>query len=306
MTTLPSKRIEPEPGPLSANGDQAPAKGEACEVRAPALQKFPCVFASPHSGAEYSDEFLAASTLDPLRLRSSEDCYVDELFGAAPMLGAPLLCALFPRAYLDPNRGPYELDPAMFRDALPPYIEIRTHAVTKGLGTIARVVADGMEIYRKKLSFAEARCRIQSFYRPYHAVLRSLIDEAQARFGCCVLIDCHSMPSTDGGGGFKPADFVLGDCHGTSCDPSVTESVDTFLQGFGYVVQRNRPYAGGFTTQHYGHPNEGVHALQIEINRALYLDEKTLKRLSGFAPLKSRIGGLIAQLNELPRERLLP
>ena len=221
------------------------------------------------------------------------------------MLGAPLLCALFPRAYLDPNRRPYELDPAMFRDPLPPYVEIRTHAVAKGLGTIARVVADGVEIYGKKLSFAEARRRIQSLYRPYHEALRSLIDETKVRFGCCVLIDCHSMPSADSGG-FTPADFVLGDCFGMSCDPSVTESVETFLQGFGYVVRRNRPYAGGFTTQHYGRPIEGVHALQIEINRALYLDEKTLKRLSNFALLQSRIGALIARLSELPKERLLP
>jgi len=298
MTPLQSKQIELNPKIPS------PAGQEAFEVIEPVVQRFPCVFASPHSGTKYSDEFLAASTLGLLRLRSSEDCYVDELFGAAPELGMPLLCALFPRAYLDPNRRPYELDPSMFRDALPSYVEMRSHDVAKGLGTIARVVADGMEIYQKKLSFAEARHRIQAFYHPYHAALRRLIAETRARFGCCVLIDCHSMPSTTGSE-FEPADFVLGDCYGTSCNPSVTESVEVFLQSFGYVVRRNCPYAGGFTTQTYGHPNKSSHALQIEINRALYLNEETLERLSGFVLLQSRMSQLITRLSELPKERLL-
>ncbi|MCE2510815.1 MAG: N-formylglutamate amidohydrolase [Alphaproteobacteria bacterium] len=286
---------------IAPDADTAP---RPCDVLEPASRTLPFVFASPHSGANYPEEFLAASPLDSLRLRSTEDCYVDELFAAAPALGAPLLRALFPRAWLDANRGPYELDPAMFRDPLPPYVEVQSRAVARGLGTIARIVADGAEIYRQKLSFAEARRRVQAFYRPYHAALERLIGETQARFGCCVLIDCHSMPSSDIGGESKPVDFVLGDCFGTSCDSSVTECAETFLQGFGYAVRRNRPYAGGFTTRHYGHPKRGVHALQIEINRALYVDEQSLQRRSGFALLQARLEGLIARLGDLPRARL--
>ncbi|MGB1547553.1 MAG: N-formylglutamate amidohydrolase [Alphaproteobacteria bacterium] len=288
MTTPQRKWVAPE--------TETPARPYA--VLRPVRHAFPCVFASPHSGTDYPEAFLAASALEPLHLRSTEDCYVDELFGAAPALGAPLLSALFPRAWLDANRGPYELDPAMFREPLPPYVEVKSRAVAKGLGTIARIVADGAEIYQNKLFFAEARRRVQNFYRPYHAALEKLIGETHARFGRCVLIDCHSMPSTDGAGEKQRVDFVLGDCFGTSCDAHVTETIETFLQDCGYVVRRNRPYAGGFTTRHYGHPKAGIHAIQIEINRALYLEERTLERTAGFSVLQARLAALIAHLGE--------
>src|SRR3984885_13772387 len=190
------------------------------DLRRPAAQLLPLVVASPPSGSGYPADFVAASRLDPLTLRRSEDAFVDEIFAAAPALGAPLLAARFPRAYLDVNREPYELDPAMFADALPDYVNVRSPRVRMGLGTIARVVASGEEIYDGKLCFAEAAARIETLYRPYHAALRRLVKETAVEFGFCLLIDCHSMPSgASGGAGREPADIVLGDCHGAACAP---------------------------------------------------------------------------------------
>src|ERR1041385_7604139 len=191
--------------------------GGALDVRQPAARALPLVLASPHSGADYPSDLLAASRLDPLTLRRSEDSFVDALFGAGPELGAPLLAARFPRAYLDVNREPWELDPAMFSDVLPMFVNARSPRVRMGLGTIARVVASGEEIYARKLRFAEARIRIGALYHPYHQALRKLVLDTEAAFGSCLLIDCHSMPSAAGEtGGQGPADIVLGDCHGTS------------------------------------------------------------------------------------------
>src|SRR5438477_3643937 len=172
--------------------------GGALDVRQPAARALPLVLASPHSGAEYPSDLLAASRLDPLTLRRSEDSFVDALFGAGPELGAPLLAARFPRAYLDVNREPWELDPAMFSDVLPAFVNARSPRVRMGLGTIARVVASGEEIYARKLRFAEARRRVEGLYQPYHHVLRRLVDETAAAFGGYLLIDCHSMPSAAG------------------------------------------------------------------------------------------------------------
>src|SRR5213075_3261192 len=182
------------PVPLSATA------GGALDVRQPAARALPLVLASPHSGAEYPSDLLAASRLDPLTLRRSEDSYVDALFGAGPELGAPLLAARFPRAYLDVNREPWELDPAMFSDVLPGFANTRSPRVRMGLGTIARVVASGEEIYARKLSFAEAKQRIETLYFPYHAALRALLDDTAAAFGGYLLIDCHSMPSAASAG----------------------------------------------------------------------------------------------------------
>src|SRR5271168_5531072 len=165
------------------------------ELRRPAAERLPLILASPHSGSDYPPEFVAASRLDPLALRRSEDSFVDELFGAGPRLGAPLLSARFPRAYLDVNREAYELDPAMFVDALPKFVNAGSPRVRMGLGTIARIVASGEEIYAKKLHFAEAQRRIERLYRPYHRALRGLVEETEALFGGCLLLDCHSMPS---------------------------------------------------------------------------------------------------------------
>lgn len=273
-------------------------------VEAPARQTLPMVFASPHSGRAYPDDLLAASRLDAAGLRRSEDCYVDELFAHVPDMGAPLLKALYPRAYLDPNREPYELDPGMFAEALPAHVNVTSARVAAGLGTIARVVANGAEIYARKLSFAEAEARVHTLYRPYHAALRSLVDATVERFGYCLLVDCHSMPSGGGDGRPAPPDVVLGDCFGISCARVMTAVAEDALSARSYTVTRNAPYAGGFTTRHYGRPENGVHAMQIEINRRLYMDESSFTRLPGMAGLREDLDRLVETLAALPPDAL--
>ena len=272
----------------------------AYEILAPETQSKPLVFASPHSGANYPADFVAGSRLDPLSLRMSEDSFVDEIFGAAPQLGAPLLRALFPRAYVDANREAFELDPAMFLDDLPDYANTRSPRVAAGLGTIARTVANGANIYRHKLTFAEALFRLRNFYWPYHQALRDLIEETRSRFGYCVLVDCHSMPSVGGpldrDPGSRRVDFVLGDRYGRACAPAVIEAVEEVLGGFGYVVTRNKPYSGGYVTDHYGRPEAGVHALQIEINRSLYMDERRVERGAQLPTLSQRMRQVVTAL----------
>ena len=270
----------------------------AVVVLQPALQTIPVIFASPHSGRTYPDEFLAAARLDPLGLRRSEDSFVDELFAAAPDHGAPLLAATFPRAYCDANREPWELDPAMFADALPPWVNTTSARVGAGLGTIARIVASGEAIYRGKLCFAEAERRIRTCWQPFHQTLAALIATTRARFGVCLLIDCHSMPShghTARQGG-KPATFVLGDAHGTACAPHAARMVEELLCRLGHPVRRNDPYAGGYITRHYGRPREGIHAVQIEIARELYMDEGRIQRLPEFPIIQAGVTRFIGDL----------
>jgi N-formylglutamate amidohydrolase len=257
------------------------------EVARPLALKMPFVFNSPHSGRVYPRAFLAASRLDSLTLRRSEDAYVEELFGFVAEMGAPLLYAHFPRAYLDVNREPYELDPALFHDGLPHYANTQSVRVVGGLGTIARIVSESDEIYREPLTVGAALERINRLYTPYHETLRTLLKEAEAEFGLAVLIDCHSMPSNpmaDQGGG-RP-DFVLGDRYGASCNGELTRLATAQLKSMGYVVALNKPYAGGYITEHYGRPQQGRHALQVEINRALYMDETNFAKSAGFERLK--------------------
>jgi N-formylglutamate deformylase len=261
----------------------------------PERQTVPLVFASPHSGAHYSPEFLARSRLDPVALRRSEDSFVDELFAAAPDHGAPLLAATFPRVFCDANREPWELDPTMFEGPLPAWVNSASPRVGAGLGTIARVVASGEPVYRHKLPFAEAERRIRGYWQPYHAALAGLIAETRARFGCCLLLDCHSMPAHPAHGS-PAADMVLGDAHGTTCAPRATRLVEETLSGMGYRVRRNDPYAGGYVTRHYGVPRDGVHALQIELARSLYMDEARVERAPGLGALRRDLGRLIAVL----------
>jgi N-formylglutamate amidohydrolase len=283
---------------LSSSANTAPL-----DLRRPATQLLPLVVASPHSGSDYPPEFVAASRLDPLTLRRSEDAFVDEIFAAAPRLGAPLLAARFPRAYLDVNREAWELDPAMFADALPDYVNARSPRVRMGLGTIARVVASGEEIYGGKLCFADAQERIEQLYHPYHAALTRLVDDTAASFGFCLVIDCHSMPSgMQGCAGRESADVVLGDCHGAACAPQIVECARRYLKQRGFVVTLNAPYAGGFTTGHYGRPRRGQHALQIEINRAIYMDERSYHRRPGFAQLSEEMAGLVARLGAFAQD----
>ena len=278
------------------------------EVVAPERQTLPLVFASPHSGTRYPQAFVTESRLDQLTLRRSEDSFVDEIFGAAPGLGAPLIRAHFPRAYIDPNREPFELDPTMFEDPLPAYANTRSPRVAAGLGTIAKMVANGAEIYRGKLRFREALDRIQNYYWPYHAALRELVEDTRDAFGFCVLVDCHSMPSVGGPAdrdpGSRRVDFVLGDCHGTSCAPVVTETAAAALRELGYHVALNTPYSGGFVTRHYGRPVESIHGLQIEINRALYMDEGAIRRGAFLPQLSHHMHGVIAALGRIDQALL--
>jgi N-formylglutamate amidohydrolase len=277
------------------------------EVLRPHEQTAPIVFSSPHSGRIYPPEFLTQSRLDPKTLRKSEDCFVDRLFSGVALRGAPLLSAHFPRAYLDLNREPYELDPEIVDGPLPDHANTQSIRVAGGLGTVARIVADGEEIYRTPLDLLEVLARIDHLYFPFHAQLARLIEETQQAFGYAVLIDCHSMPSTAmaSGGGPRP-DFVIGDRFGAAAAPRVSQLVRDILKDIGYDVQMNRPYAGGYITEHHGSPARGVHALQIEINRGLYLNEATLEVSEGFDKLKAdldafanRLFTMLPQLFEL-------
>lgn len=271
----------------------------------PSRQTLPLVVASPHSGRLYPESFVARSRLPLARLRSSEDGFVDEIFAAAPALGAPLLRAQFPRVYVDVNREPYELDPAMFSTPLPAYATTRNARISAGLGTIARVVSNSEPIYGDKLTFAEADQRIKEFYDPYHRALAALIDETRANFGFCILLDCHSMPSgaaSQRGVSTSRAttvDAVLGDCHATACAPVVTTAAERLLMDMAYAVRRNNPYAGGFVTRHYGRPRDGVHALQIELNRGIYMDEERIERLPAIERLSHDMAALISGLGAL-------
>ena len=271
-------------------------------VHAPSRVSTPFVFCSPHSGRVYPKAFLAASRLDAHTLRKSEDCYVDELFQGVVGLGAPLLAARFPRAYLDVNREPYELDPELFSEPLPPFANTQSVRVVGGLGTIARIVAETDEIYRERLTVAAALERIERLYKPFHKALAELIDDARRRFGIALLIDCHSMPSASAGQpqAARP-EFVLGDRFGVSCDGKLTRFMKDRLVESGFTVHINRPYAGGFITEHYGRPARGFHAVQIEVNRALYMNETTFERNSGYEPLRAALASVMAVLMaELP------
>jgi N-formylglutamate deformylase len=268
-----------------------------CVVHAPAVQTVPVVFSSPHSGRAYSADFIATARLDQATLRRSEDSYVDEIFAAAPLHGAPLIAATFPRAYCDVNREAWELDPAMFEDALPPWVNTTSARVGAGLGTIARVVADGEAIYGIRLRFADAQARVRACWQPYHDTLAALVAATQARFGVCLLVDCHSMPSSATAGRRPAPEIVLGDVHGTACAPSVVRAFDQFFGRRGYSTRRNDPYAGGYVTRHYGSPSRGVHAIQIEVARSLYMNEVTLERRDGMARLSADVNDLLREID---------
>ncbi|CAN7233564.1 N-formylglutamate amidohydrolase [Aminobacter aminovorans] len=271
------------------------------EVRTSAEQRVPFVFNSPHSGRCYPDRFLAMSRLDAMAIRRSEDCYVDELFGAAVALGAPMLTAHFPRAYLDVNREPWELDPRMFAEPVPPFANVRSARVAGGLGTVPKLVGEGLDIYPGRLPLAEAIGRIESVYKPYHETLKRLVTRTHARFGYAVLVDCHSMPASVrlGDNGARP-DFIVGDRFGTSAASALSERAIGLLAAMGYAVAHNKPYAGGFITEHYGRPARKLHALQIEINRGLYMDERTFKKSAGFYALADDLARFSADLMAIP------
>lgn len=271
------------------------------ELRQPSDQRIPFVFNSPHSGRYYPAAFVQQSQLDAQTIRRSEDCFVDQLFSAAIMLGAPLMLAHFPRAYLDVNREPYELDAKMFVEPLPSYANGHSARVAGGLGTVPRLVGEGQEIYARKLHISEALGRIDTIYKPYHSMLGDVLGATRERFGYGVLIDCHSMPAgiRFPESGMRP-DFIIGDRFGTSCAPELAGAAIQLLREMGYVVAHNKPYAGGYITEHYGRPLKGLHALQIEVNRGLYLNEHSYEKKPGFDQLQRDIGLFLADLVSLP------
>jgi len=287
-----------EADPLAPGAARASPIDPPFVVFRPAALASACVFASPHSGRAYPEELLTGSRLDALTLRRSEDSFVDALFASAPAQGAPLLAARFPRAYVDVNREEQELDGAMFEGGLD---GVRSARVAAGLGVIPRLVRDGAEIYAGKLPAAAAEDRLARCYRPYHAALGALLSEAEAAFGCAILIDCHSMPTpSPAEAAGTLADVVIGDRYGTSAAPQIVAAVERAFSARGYRTARNAPYAGGYITERYGHPHRGRHALQIELRRSLYMDEERIAPHEGFTRLAADIAALVGELVRMP------
>src|SRR3954452_16811053 len=277
------------------------------EVLEPGEWRAPAVYNSPHSGSVYPRAFLSASRLDLATLRRSEDSFVDALVRGVVAQGYPLMRAHFPRCYVDVNRDPYELDPRMFEGPLPSFANTRSMRVAGGLGTVARVVGDAQEIYHQRIPIDDALRRIEGLYKPYHRALRRLLTRVHRDFGAAVLVDCHSMPSNIGAKDDRPrADIVIGDRYGTSCVPIVSEVADEVFRTLGYAVSRNKPYAGGFITEHYGNPAAGLHSIQIEVNRALYMDERRYQRTESFSRLAADIMTLADRLGLIPLQELKP
>lgn len=264
---------------------------EPFRIFRPFRQTVPFVFASPHSGRAYPASFVTASRLNAVSLRRSEDAFVDELFCGAVAMGAPMIAARFPRAFLDVNRAPSEIDTAMFEGALGIAVDTPSPRVTAGLGVIPRIVRDGAEIYRGKLKPGDAEERLNRLYRPYHAALAQLIEETRAVFGVAVVVDCHSMPSAA-----AIPDVVFGDRYGMAAAPAVTRAAELAFESQGFSHARNAPYAGGYTTHIHGRRDRDVHALQVEINRALYLDEERIARGPRFEQVHARLNEAIARL----------
>lgn len=272
----------------------------AFELALPAPQTTSVIFSSPHSGRAYTTGFMEQSVLDELSIRSSEDAFVDQLFGTAPQSGAPLISAVMPRAFLDLNRSYDELDPALIDG-----VTSRCHnpRIASGLGVIPRVVSNGRNIYRQKLSLHDANRRINRYWHPYHDQLCAMMHQTRAAFGKAILIDCHSMPSeaiqsAQRPGRFKP-DVVIGDRFGAAaCTQIVAEIECIFLQA-GLKVSRNSPFAGAFIAQHYGRPTQGFHVIQIEINRDLYMNERLIRPNEKFVKFKSLIEEIIKKIATL-------
>jgi N-formylglutamate amidohydrolase len=277
------------------------------EIVEPAEWRAPIIFNSPHSGSVYPSEFLSAARIDLPALRRSEDSVMDELIAGLSDLGFPTVSVNFPRSYVDVNREPYELDPRMFAGRLPSFANTRSMRVAGGLGTIPRVVGDGQEIYRERLAVDDALARIEALYKPYHRALRRLINKAHQAFGTVIVVDCHSMPSI-GVSRDEPRrpDVVIGDRYGTSCAGMLPDMVEETMGRLGYSVGRNKPYAGGFITEHYGNPASGLHTIQLELNRAIYMDERRRERGPRFAQVAADFVALAEALAAVPLGDLGP
>jgi N-formylglutamate amidohydrolase len=277
------------------------------EILEPAAWRAPIIFNSPHSGSAYPEAFLRVSRIDLPALRRSEDSFMDELIGGLSDRGFAVVRVHFPRSYVDVNREPYELDPRMFAGRLPSFANTRSMRVAGGLGTIPRVVGDGQEIYRERLAVDDALSRIETLYKPYHRALRRLINRVHQSFGTAVLVDCHSMPSI-GVSRDEPRrpDVVIGDRYGTSCAPLLPDRVEQTMGRLGYSVGRNKPYAGGFITEHYGNPASGLHVVQLELNRAVYMDERRREKGPRFAQVVADFAALADALATVPLDDLGP
>ncbi|MFD1510359.1 N-formylglutamate amidohydrolase [Lacimonas salitolerans] len=265
------------------------------------------IFASPHSGREYPWTFLRRTVLDEHSIRSSEDAFVDKLFASAPKHGAPLLLAGAPRAFVDMNRSAEELDPALIENVRAPAHNPR---IASGLGVVPRVVAGGRAIYSGKISRDEAQRRIETYWRPYHGALRRLLDESLAMYGEAILIDCHSMPheAMDGitRAGVPRPEVVLGDRFGASASAEVVDRIEAAFASAGLNVVRNAPFAGAFTTQHYGRPTRRQHVVQIEIDRALYMNEQMIRPNGNFTELQRILAQVVAEVADLGRAKDVP
>jgi len=287
--------------PLSSPKDGAAANpGTVCDVvavaEAEAGVQVPLVMSSPHSGRAYEGELRQSTLLSVSQLRRSEDAYVDQLIEGAHEKGITTVCALFPRVFVDVNRSPGELDPNMYSDRLPDTADSGSRRTASGLGVIPRIAADGRPLYRRRFKVAEAEARLQRYYQPYHAAVQAQLEKVRDRFGQAFLVDVHSMPDQSARG----VDMVIGDRFGASCHPAFADLIERRLRAQGFVTVRNTPYAGGFTTEHYGRPETGVHAIQIEISRRLYLDEHRVALAENFASLKAEMDSFISYLSEYP------
>ena len=291
----PNSELNSEPTPFtltSSHGNGSPSKW---------------LITSPHSGHYYPRDFILKSKLDSQQLRLSEDMHIDALLADAPQAGASLLSATYPRAYVDLNREPYELDASMFSDPLPDYVNKDSTRVLGGLGTIAKIVTERLEIYDRPLVFSEAEQRIEKIYFPFHTCLKQQIETARDFWGKAYLLDVHSMPSNAvrkyKGGKSGSVDFVLGNRHGKSCDAGIYDVVYDFLTDAGYYVEKNKPYAGGYITEHYGNPSEGFHTLQLEVNRKLYMNETSYDLLGNSDEIRNLFSDLVSTLINKTHEK---
>jgi N-formylglutamate deformylase len=284
-------------------GEQMPKL--AYDLIHPQTRTTSVVFASPHSGRDYPWSFIRKSILDERLLRSSEDAFVDRLFDKAPSLGAPFLMAGVPRAFIDLNRAPDELDPALIED-IPR--SVYNPRIASGLGVVPRVVAGGRAIYRGKLTLDEARNRISTYWRPYHDILRLLIEQSRNQFGEAILIDCHSMPhealENIGSVGRLRPDVVLGDRFGAAASSQVVDRIEAAFAAAGLRVARNMPFAGAYITQTYGRPSKNCHAIQIEIDRALYMDERAIRPNGNFEAFRALIQGVMSEIVEIGQAKV--
>ncbi len=277
---------------------------DAFQLITPRERTTSLVFASPHSGRQYDANFMESTVLDEQAIRSSEDAFVDLLFGAAPQFGAPLLKAAAPRAFVDLNRSVDELDPALINDVRSGTGNPR---VSSGLGVIPRVVSNGRAIYSGKLPRIEAERRLRNYWHPYHVCLQSLLTESMQLFGEAILIDCHSMPheaieSLSHGKGGRP-DIVLGDRFGAAASAEIVQKIEDVFARAGLKVARNAPFAGAFTAQHYGRPSRGQHVVQIEIDRALYMDEASIRPHEKFDEFRALMTHIIAEISRFGRDK---